>query len=74
MCVDLLGRRVAVYKCPYKTVGIVVGETHNIVYIDTGLKIVKIPKALCYFYIYDLQKLVHGSRLLGYRDRRLFNC
>jgi RNase P/RNase MRP subunit p29 len=55
-------------------VGIVVGETHNIVYIDTGLKIVKIPKALCYFYIYDLQKLVHGSRLLGYRDRRLFNC
>lgn len=73
-CVDILGKRVATYRCPYRVSGVVVGETYNLLYIYTGGKVVKIPKAACRLYVYELQKLVSGACLVGYRDRRLFSC
>ncbi|MCC6020584.1 MAG: hypothetical protein LM577_04375 [Thermoproteaceae archaeon] len=73
---DLLGREVIAYKCPYSASGLAVGETHNTLLLlipDRG-KVVTIPKAVCYFFIKDLGVLVNGIYLVGYRDRRLFSC
>ncbi|ACB39684.1 ribonuclease P protein subunit [Pyrobaculum neutrophilum] len=73
-CIDLLGREVSTYGCPYRARGVVVGETYNTFLILVGNRVVAVPKRLCRFYVYDLGLLVRGTYLVGYRDRRLFNC
>lgn len=73
-CVDLLGREVATYKCPYHVRGVVVGETYGTFIVSVGGRVVTVPKALCHFYVFDGGILVNGLYLVGYRDRRLFNC
>ena len=73
-CLDLLGREVSTHKCSYRVRGVVVGETYNTFLVLSGGRVVTVPKALCYFYIHDIGKLVNGLYLVGYRDRRLFTC
>ncbi len=73
-CLDLLGREISTYRCPYGVRGVVVGETYNTFLVLAGDKVVVIPKSLCYFYVHGLNILVNGVYLVGYRDRRLFNC
>jgi RNase P/RNase MRP subunit p29 len=73
-CVDLLGREVSTYRCSYGVRGVVVGETHNTFLVLAGSRVVAVPKSLCHFYVYGLNILVNGVYLVGYRDRRLFNC
>ncbi|ABL88878.1 conserved hypothetical protein [Pyrobaculum islandicum DSM 4184] len=74
ICIDLLGREVSTYKCSYRVRGVVVGETNNTFLILAGGRVVTIPKYPCRFYVYDLGVLINGIYLVGYRDRRLFNC
>jgi Domain of unknown function UPF0086. len=73
-CIDLLGREVSTYRCPYKVRGVVVGETYNTLLVFTRGRVVTVPKSLCYFYVYELEMLVQGVYLVGYRDKRLFEC
>lgn len=46
---DLLGKEVTTYKCPYRVRGVVVGETYNTFLVLTQGRVVAIPKALCHF-------------------------
>ncbi len=73
-CVDLLGREVATYKCPYRVRGVVVGETYNTFLVLARGRVVTVPKALCHFFVYGDNVLVNGMYLVGYRDKRLFDC
>ncbi|MCI4447454.1 MAG: ribonuclease P protein subunit [Pyrobaculum sp.] len=73
-CLDLLGAEVSTYRCPYRARGVVVGETYNTFLVLTKNKVITIPKSICYFYVYDLNVLVNGIYLVGYRDKRLFGC
>ena len=73
-CLDLLGREISTYRCPYGVRGVVVGETYNTFLVLAGDKVFVIPKSLCHFYVHGLNILVNGVYLVGYRDRRLFNC
>ena len=73
-CIDLLGREVFTYKCPYDVRGVVVGETYNTFIILAGGRVVTVPKFLCHFFDHESGLLINGRYLVGYRDKRLFNC
>ncbi len=73
-CLDLLGREVSTYGCSYRVRGVVVGETFGTFLLLSGVGVVSVPKAVCRFFLWDVGVLVWGRWLVGYRDRRLFNC
>ncbi|MFN3804410.1 MAG: hypothetical protein ACK4SY_05095 [Pyrobaculum sp.] len=73
-CVDLLGREVSTYRCPYRVRGVVVGETYNTLLVRSGGRLAAVPKGFCHFFVHNVGVLVNGLYLVGYRDRRLFNC
>lgn len=72
-CIDLLGKRVKVLSCGHDVEGLVVGESHNAVYLLKGDETILVPKRPCKFLLLDELRIVEGIYLVGYRDVRLLS-